>query len=229
MLSTEEFKGFAKDYVLFSHITSQVEGAAYPKLLQEKGGRGFPYVVAMDAAGEVVAKLRDRSVEGFRSMMKDAADYAVLLPKKERTPAEALRFLRLEMRLGKVADEEARTRATALEGLDDAGKADRADLLLGLEIKAELNKIQGRDPAPRIAAGKVFAGMWAAGREPQDMEYVQAFFFLMLDHAEDVKDLALFEKALVKVKENFTHIPAGSQFFTRLDERLAKLKEAAPK
>ena len=43
-LSTAEFKEFAKDYILFCHITSMVEGEKYPKLLQEKGGRGFPYV-----------------------------------------------------------------------------------------------------------------------------------------------------------------------------------------
>ncbi len=70
-LSTAEFREFGKDYVLFCHITSRVEGEPYADLLSKKGGGGWPYLVAMDADGNVAAKHSgSRSVEGFLATMK---------------------------------------------------------------------------------------------------------------------------------------------------------------
>jgi hypothetical protein len=229
VLSTEGFKGFAKDHVLFLHVTSHLDGAAYPNLLQEKGGKGFPYVVAMDAEGNVVGQLQDRNVEGFAAMMKDAADYARLLPKKDRTPAEELRFLRLEWQNEKVDNAGARTRATALKGLEGEAKADYDDLILSLDVEDAFKPVQdsrGRDPALRIAAGKAFAGMWKEGRFP-GKSYRQLFLFMIFDYAEDAKDAALFEKALAKLKECNPEVPPTSKMFTQQEERLKKLQEAA--
>ena len=73
MLSAAEFSAFAKEVVPFLHVTSRLEGASYPDLLSQKGGRGFPYLVAMDAEGRVTAQAEQRSVDGFRSMVEAAA------------------------------------------------------------------------------------------------------------------------------------------------------------
>ncbi len=225
MLSTEEFRAFAKEVVPFLHVTSRVEGETYPDLLSEKGGRGFPHLVAMDAGGEVVAGLEDRTVEGFRAMMKRAGEFETLLAKKDRTPAEEVRYLAAEIRLGRVKADAARARAAALKGLAEAAKKELDGLLLGLDIRAILDGI--KDPAARLAAGRAFAEMWAAGRVPGgDDAGFQPFFVIMLDHAEAVKDAALFEKALGKMREKLGSEPRAAGFFKKNDERLAKLKEA---
>ena len=41
-LLTDDFAKFAKDYVLFCHITSMIPGEKYGDLLEEKGGNAFP-------------------------------------------------------------------------------------------------------------------------------------------------------------------------------------------
>ncbi len=228
MLSSEEFRAFAKEVVPFLHVTSQVEGEKYGNLLQEKGGTGFPHLVAMDAGGGVVAVLEDGTVAGFRAMMKQGAEFIAFSSKKDRTTAEEVRLLTAEIKFCRVNAADARAREGAIKGLDAAGKKDLDGLILGLEIKAELGKITGPDLALKVAAGKAFAEMWKAGKEPDpDGEQFQPYYILMLDHAEAVKDVALFEKALGKVRAKFGDKPQAARFFQRQDERLAKLKEAA--
>lgn len=204
-----------------------MEGAKDDDLLSEKGGRGWPHLVAMDAEGEVVGGVQDRSVEGFRAAMAQAVEFTTLRAKKDRTPAEDLRFLSAELRLGKVKNADARERANALKGLDDAGKKALDAFLLGLDIRDVRETIKSPAPEPRIAAGKKFAEMWAAGREPAlDDDVYPDFFALMLDHAEAVRDPALFEKALGKIREKFGDKPFAANFFKRQEARLEKLKAA---
>ena len=228
MLSTAEFREFAKGVVPFLHVTSQVEGDKYPDLLSEKGGRGFPHVVCMDAEGGVLAVLNARTVDGFKDMMKRGAEFQALVAKKDRTPAEELSVLKAELGLGRLKPEEARARATALKGLDEAAKKELDGLLLGLDIRAEMAKITRENAKEgRIAAGKAFAEMWKAGREPTDEDTVQPFFILMLDYAESIPDAALFEKALGELQERFGDKPQAAGFLKKQEERLAKLKGGA--
>lgn len=230
MLSTEEFKAFAAEVVPFLHVTSRVEGEAHPDMLQEKGGRGFPYVVAMDSKGEVIGQIADRTVAGFRAMTKKAAEYVALAAKEKRTAAEELRYVVALHELNKVDVAEARKRVEALEGLDDAGKKERDQFLLVLDIRSA---VEGKNPQAmgeeeKIALGKTFHEWWKAGREPTDQGAMQPFFIFMLDYAESAKDAELFEKALGKLREVFGPMPGAAGFFKRQDDRLAKLKEAAP-
>ena len=230
MLSTEEFRGFAKGVVPFLHVTSRLEGEKYGNLLSEKGGQGFPHLVAMDAEGEVIGVVSgERSVAGFTRLMKDAADYSTLRGKKGRSPAEEVRLLGFELGMDRVTEADARTRAAALKDLDADPKKALDALLLGLDIQAELKLIKGPDPALRIAAGKDFAAMWKEGRRPgSDDGVFQPFFIYMLDYAESEKDAAHFEKALGVLREKFGSEPKAAGFFKKQDERLAKLKAPAP-
>jgi len=228
VLSTDEFKAFAAEVVPFLHVTSRVEGEHHPNLLEEKGGRGFPHVVALDAKGDVVATLQERTVEGFRKMMKGAGDFAALSGKEKRTPAEEMRLVRLLHDMDRIEADEARARANALVEPDEAVKKDRDDFLVMLDVVGELEGKNLREPAARVEVGKTFHDWWKAGREPKDEAAVQPFFILMLDYAEAEKDVALFEKALGKLREAFGSRPETERFFKNQEGRLAKLKEAAP-
>ncbi len=230
VLSTDEFKAFAKDHVLFLHVTSFVEGEKYPDLLKEKGGQGWPFVVAMDADGNVVSRLDDRTVDGFKAMVKAGSEYLALKAKKDRTPAEELRVLATDLRAGTIQGAEFKERVAALKGLDAAATKERDDLLVHVDFVAEMKKVQDAhspDPKYRIAAGKVYAAMHAAGRVPADQNEMAAFYQFTIDYAESVKDVPLFETALGKLREAFGDNPRAQGFFKMMDDRLAKLKGPA--
>ncbi len=42
--------------VLFCHVTTRLRGDPYPNLMSEKGGRGFPHIVILDAEGNLLAR-----------------------------------------------------------------------------------------------------------------------------------------------------------------------------
>jgi hypothetical protein len=227
VLSTKEFGEFAKEFVMFAHITTRIEGRKDDDLLSKKGGTGFPYLTALDAKGRVTAKLTGgRSVEGFRAMMADGAKLDALRAKEKRTPDEEFSLLQHDMSVANVGVDEARASVAAAKGLSDAQKKDLDGALLGLEIEAAMPKPKNAEEAKSqaIAAGKTFAEMWAAGREPTDDQHIQPFFILMLDHAESTKDAALFEKALEKLRAKFGSNPQAAGFFKKQDARLAALK-----
>ncbi|HEU4395358.1 MAG TPA: hypothetical protein VFS92_07315 [Planctomycetota bacterium] len=227
MLSSEEFKAVTAEVVPFLHVTSRVEGEHHPKLLEEKGGRGFPYLVVLDAKGEVLSQVSDRSVEGFRKAVKDAGDFTTLSAKEKRTPAEEMRLLRLQHGMHKVEDDAARARANAIDVTDEAVKKDRDAFLFGLDIAAQLKGRNFRDPAAKIAAGKTFHEWWKAGKEPPDEGTAQPFFILMLDYAESERNVELFEKALGRLRDMFGAKTEAARFFKMQEERLQKLKAPA--
>ena len=228
-LSSEEFKGFAAEVVPFLHVTSNVEGEHHPKLLQEKGGKGFPYVVVMDAKGEVLAQVpwKERTVEGFRKTVKVAGEFTALSAKEKRTPAEEMKFLRLQHDMHKVEDAAARERANAIDVSDAAVKKDRDEFLFVLDVAAELKGKNLREAPARIALGKTFSEWWKAGKEPTDEALAQPYFILMLDHAESARDVDLFEKSLGRLRERFGSTPGADGFFKKQEERLQKLKAPA--
>ena len=227
MLSSEEFKAFTAEVVPFLHVTSRVEGEHHPKLLEEKGGRGFPYLVVLDAKGEVLSQVADRSVDGFRKAVKDAGDFTTLSAKEKRSPAEEMKLLRLQHDMHKVEDAAARERANAIDVSDAAVKKDRDEFVFGLDVAAELKGKNMRDAAVRGAVGKTFSEWWAAGKEPTEDGLAQPYFILMLDHAESGRDVALFEKALGRLRERFGSNPGAEGFFKKQEERLQKLKAPA--
>lgn len=230
MLSTDEFKTFASEYVMFCHITTRLEGRAHDGLLSDKGFTGFPSLAAMNADGDIIAKLTGgRDVAGFREMMASAAKYEEIRAKAEHSPADKLFLLLHSLDMGNVDVEAARKSAAELEGLDDGQRREIEGKLTDLEIMAVLGKPKSREEAEELArqAGGKFAAMWAKGREPTSDEAYQPFFILMMDHAETNKDVDLFERALARMRERFGESDEAQRFFTSADERLATLKAGA--
>lgn len=226
-LSSSEFKEFAKDVVLFAHVTSHVEGDAYQNLLAEKGGRGFPHIVILDAAGDVVAKPPSRDVAGFKAAVSDASKFVELKDKEDPTVAEQVELLGLQISLGNYDFAAAKEAAGKIKGMDDAQKEKVANLLLPFEIRSLIPP--GRNPTPeaRQAAGKAFAEMYKAGKVPPDQQTMQPFFIFMLDYAEAQKDAKLFADALGKLEAEFGSNPRAAGFFKAQQDRLAKLEAGA--
>jgi hypothetical protein len=227
VLSTKEFGEFAKEFVMFAHVTTRIEGRKDDDLLSKKGGTGFPYLTALDAKGDVIAKLAGgRTVEGFRAMMADGAKFQTVRAKEKKTLDDEIFLLQHDISMGNADLAAAKSRAAALKGLSDAQKKDLDGAILGLEIQAAMPRPKNAEEAKSqgLAAGKTFAEMWAAGREPTDEQAIGNFFSLILEHADAVKDAALFEKALEKLRAKFGSNPQAAGFFKKQEARLAALK-----
>ena len=212
--------------VLFAHITSRVEGEPHPNLLSEKGGRGFPHLAVLDKNGDVVAKPGSRDVPGFVAAVADGGKFLALRAKEDPTVDDRIELLGLEIKLGNYDLTKAREAAGAIEGLTDAQKAKVEDAIFPLEVRSLIPR--GRQPAPELrqAAGKAFAEMFKAGREPTDPQLTQPFFIFMLDYAEAETDADLFRKALGKLEAAFGDNPRAKGFFEAQKARLAKLEAA---
>jgi hypothetical protein len=223
-LSTSEFKEFAKDVILFAHITSKVEGDAYQDLMREKGGRGFPHLAILDANGDVVAKPDSRDVPGFVAAVADGKQFLALRSKENPTVEDRIELLGLEIKLGNYDLAKAREAAGEIEGMTDAQKAKVEDAIFPLEVMAVVPQTRQPTPEQKVAAGKAFAEMFRAGREPTDQGLMQPFFIFMLDYAEAEKDVELFRSALGKLEAAFGDNPRAKGFFDAQKARLAKLE-----
>jgi tetratricopeptide (TPR) repeat protein len=117
-----KFADLAKEAVLFCHVTSQVPDEPHPKLMEEKGGLGFPYMAILDSRGALIAAHRGaRTVEAFGRTLAAARKLVELRPKADGgdRPArlESLKLL-LDNSLVGLADAEFRLREIGEPGAD---------------------------------------------------------------------------------------------------------------
>jgi hypothetical protein len=208
------------------HVTSRVEGEAHPKLLEQKGGLGFPHLVFMDAEGEVVATHEGAlSVEGFAETAKDAKGYLDVQTKAaagDRAAKIDLALLKVEA--GKRGLEDAKKELAALGELTEAQKK-RLD---GLELSPWIEEILNQttvEKATQVESGRRFAEWAAQGREPVRRNDVANFWSLILVYAEANKDAATYQKALGKLRERFG---SNKKFFETKEKILEDLKAKKP-
>jgi hypothetical protein len=229
VLSSEEFKTWGKSVVLFAHVTTRIKGRKDDDLLGKKGGRGFPHLVALDAEGNVTAKLSGgRDVAGFKTMMESGAKYTAIASKAEKSTDDKVFLFGHDIEMGNLKFEDAKKRAAEIGKVTDEQKKKMDAGLLGLEIQDAMPKGRG-DTAGEMAAGKKFAEMYTAGREPTTDQLIQPFFILMMRYAETEKNADLFGKALGKLKAKFGDNPRAKGFFDAQDKKLEALKAAGEK
>lgn len=229
-LSDDSFPEFAKEVILFLHITTRIEGRKDDGLLGTVGGRGFPHVVAMDDAGKVVAELEgQRNDEGFRAMMKAGKEYVDLRAKAQKgDPVAKIEFFIRAMMKGDYADlDSAKKHLATLKGVTKEQQA-RIDVqLVNLEVQDLMkpvreNKDKTKEQELYAAAGKTFVEMRKKGRIPTADNHFGDFYSSILVHAEVEKDIPLFEEALKILEERF---PRATRFFETKRKILEKLKE----
>lgn len=174
MLSTEEFKAVGEKAVLFLHITSRLPGDADQDLLMEKGGRGFPYLVTMDAGGAVTSFVEKRSVEGFLEAVDEGLKYS----KKKADPslpvAERVKLILFDVAVKNATKEEARTAIENMKGLEGAAREAellRWDILQG-DVSPEdgarkLKAIEGLTPELRRYVDEVLVDMEVQAAMPR--------------------------------------------------------------
>lgn len=211
--------------MLFCHITSRVTEDKHQNLLSEKGGRGFPHLVFMDADGAVLAVHKgNRTAAGFAETGRKAKAFQELKAKAEKEPDNVgvqFEFLKVQIELGMVTAAQARDRMAKLKLSPDQTKK-LEDCLVDLDVM-EIVKGLGRDKAAKLAAGKKFADWKKSGRTPKGDDAVGTFYSLIMDYAEEQKDAGLFEEAFNAVKTHFGD-RIGKNWANVQEQRLAKLK-----
>jgi len=216
--------------VLFLHITARIEGRKDDGLLATIGGSYFPYLVAMDDAGKVVALMDgDRTADGFRAMMKSGKEYVDWRSKAEKgdSVAKIEVFIR-DMMLGEYKDlESAMKQLAAMKNVSKDQKTRIDEQLVLLEVQDVLKPVrENREPSKvqelNAAAGKTFLEMHKKGRVPKAERMFGDFYSAILIHAEVEKDIPVFEEALKLLEERF---PKAQKFFDAKRKVLEKLKE----
>ncbi len=225
VLMSAEFKKFGEGVVLFTHVTSGLSGK-YSDLLREKGGSAVPAFMVLDDQGNVTAKVTGgNDVVNFEKAVKSGTEFAALRKRADMTADEKVHVLAQDMDLGNLKLKLAQERLAKLGDLNDAQKKKLADAMLRLEIWSAASGAGGSLDRT-LAAGKMFAEMWAAGREPTTDEHIEPFFALILDHAEAVNDPKLFKKALDRLRERFKDKPNWKTFDNWQLERLKRIEDA---
>lgn len=224
----ERFGEFAKDFVLFCHITSQVEGDKHAQLLQEKGGRGFPYLVFMDAEGHVIGKHQgERTVDAFLKSGASVKAYAALKAKVASggTPADQAELFMAEMELGVVKMEDVETRRAGLT-LNAEQEVKYKGFLANIKVARALQGANPRDAEKMAEVSKVFYDMYKAGEIPMGGQPRVMFWNILMVQAEKEKDVEAFEKGLAVLKEVVGNNPQGLKMVEMMEGKLEAVKAA---
>jgi hypothetical protein len=196
------------------------------KLLQEKGGRGFPYIVFMDAEGNIVAKHQgQRTVSAFVETGKKAKAFQDLKTKADKgDKAAKFDYLVAQIEMGHL------DLAAANKRIEEIAKditADQKKKLDGLVVNLEVSDIGSKvkDETGKTEAAKKFLAMKKAGRVPTGEMEVQMFWIWIMDQAAADRDAATFEEGLNALKARFADNPNAKKFFEQREAQLQKLKE----
>jgi hypothetical protein len=213
--------------VLYCNIMSRVQGDKDQDLLQEKGGTGFPYMIFMDAEGNILAKHDgSRDAAGFSDTGKKVASFLDLRKKAEKgDKAAKIDYLIAQLELDHVKPDEAEKQLKALgkPSKDQQAKWDGA--LANAAVLEIAKAVRSKDGVKE--AGKKYYDMHQAGKPaPSGERAMQIYWIWMMEAAEELKDAATFETALKALKAKFGTLPDAQQFFTEKEETLKKLKEA---
>lgn len=230
-LSKPDFKAWSEDYVLFCHITSQVESDPHQGLLSKKGGRGFPHVVFMGDDGGVLAMHQDaRDVGGFsrtadqaRGLVKKLKDLRDLASSGDADAGKELFLTRFDLGHFSVSDALAKLEKLTLTA-DEKKRV--SDKLTGMEIDEIMAPVT-ENVETHVVAGKKFYAMMKAGRLPNSMDTAQPFYILMMSYAESEKDSVLFAKALEGLKGFFAEMledPGVKAFFENKEKTLEEMR-----
>lgn len=229
MFLEDDFAEFGKDKILFCHITSQIDGEKYGDLLSSVGGTGFPTMVALDAEGKVLAKLKGmRTVENFDGMLKSGKETLTQLKewteKAAKGDAKAINaLLAKQIELGQIDLPKAKSHLADSEKLTPATKKLLEGIVAEGKIMAVLKKIKRGDNDSMVAAGKELGEMiekgeaFPQGRVTLDAHYVASRY------AKEAGKVELFKKCAAVFKKMKGINP---RFLEQLDKELAELEKA---
>ena len=224
-LSTAEFKEFGKKVVLFLHVTSQVASDKDQNLLQEKGGRGFPYLIWMNEKGDKLMDVSGRAVEAFNSVAEKLIAWNTLKKKAAEGDDEAKKDLFVtEVEMGVIDAAAAKAKMEELK-LSDEQKKRVAGVLCNSEAQTILQGV--RNDEQFTDAGRTFIKWRKDGKWPTDERVLTTVWQGVMKAAEADGDPESFEAGLNWLDERYGKDPNNKRAFDNWKATLDKLKKAA--
>lgn len=211
--------------MLFCHITSRVQTDKYQNLLQEKGGRGFPYLIWMDEKGEKLMEASARSVESFNSDADKLVAWTTLKKKAAEGDEQAKADLFVtEVEMGVISPADAKSQMEGLKLSDDQKKR-----IAGVICNGEAQELlQGvRNDEQFTEAGRTFIKWRKEGKWPTDERVLTGVWQGVMKAAEADVDPESFEAGLNWLKERYGNDPRNKQAFENWAATLEKLKKQA--
>lgn len=201
-LSEELFKYFGQDVVLFCHVTSQVEGDAHQDLLRQKGGSAFPYLAFLDAAGNVIAKPKDRTVDAFHDAVEqDVAAWFELVEASADDADAAARLFEKRVEFGHFDDfDAARAEMARYESLSPARRARLEQALIAQEFNRILGTVRGE--AEAAAGGARTLPMFEKGRIPKDQGLAFFYWAFLAQHAAETGNAELLGRCIEELGDH---------------------------
>lgn len=202
LLSDPAFAEFAKSYVLFAHVTSNVDGEKYPRLLHQKGLAILPTLCFLDQQGNLIAQPRRLDLAELGTIGGKVRTLLAARAAAAATPGpatdKALFFA--EFAIGKIPPEQLEARLAKTE----LTTAERTALDPQLVDARMLLIVRSTTEANRTENARLVAEMHAAGRKPTDATAFQFWGFL-LHHAAKAKDGQLADQACAELERHLAN------------------------
>ncbi len=228
-LLEDDFAKFAKDVVLYLHITTMIPGEKYGNLLEEKGGTYFPWIVWMDETGDIIFEHEtERTAEAFTKSADRAKKWLALRDKAAKGDGPAkIEFATLQLTLAKM------TVADAEKLLKEGGtptqeqQAEWDVIVLNAQFRQDLKAL--KSDADVTALGKKYYARFKEGKPlPTATFALQNYLVFVLEASEAEKDAETFAAALKPLKDKFGKAEQNAVFFEEQQKKLKDL-QAAPK
>lgn len=225
LFTTREFQAIAESVVLFCHITSKVDGDPDQDLMQQYRGQGYPFIVAVDAAGRPVAQFQGEfNLADIKKFLKlEVGGYVSLRARAAKGDKQAKAdFLIRRIGLGHLKPKAIQAVLDSADYLSPAHRKIIRQGLASLEIREILARIDSKDPESFNRAAERIVAMKNAGRLPSGRQ-APIFWQVILGYADTTEDPALFEEALTTI-EKLPGPKHPEQWMRRMKLRLRALQ-----
>lgn len=221
VLRSAAFQEFSKDYVMFLHVTTMIEGRKDDELLMRIGGAAFPHVVVMDVDGSVVREhMGAPTVEAFKE--SGAVGYQRVAMRRKAAAGDRDAILELALGRAKAGQITSRKLEREIKRAGELTPAERE------RYRKTLTTLRF-DESKIYAQGAWFARMLGEGLVPEGGEQQTAFYLEILKWAEFREDVAIFERALKEMRRMHGEDERAAEFFKMADAKLVELKAAKAK
>jgi hypothetical protein len=225
-LLADDFAKFAKDYVLFCHITSMIPGEKYGDLLEEKGGNAFPWLVFMDSTGDIITEHRGpRSAADFARTGETARNWLVLKEKASKGDAAAkVDFAIVQLSLGRIKADEAEKAIRESGELTKEQRAKYDAERTNAEVREAVAALRSDEQAEELGR-KYYARHKEGKPAPTSDNALQSYCILVMDAAAAAKDAATFEAAYTVLFDKYGKMEGAGAFFEEKARQLKELKK----
>jgi hypothetical protein len=201
LLSDPKFYEWARDYVLYCHVTTRLKDRPYEGLLKEKGGTGFPTLAILAADGELLARHEGpRTVAGVSATAENAKKIAALRARAGGDAKAAFDLLEAEADAGMVSPGDMIQRAKAIGARAPELKPRLDDFAFAGEVE-ELSQQTKKSPETLKAACDRVLGWASENRIPERPRAYDAFWGIVGDRARATKDVKLMQRAVDALKK----------------------------